>query len=118
MTTSSASPPIRSGTDLLHPLEKLVQAPSLPETSLVVPVGFGPRTTPGRLDGIEPIDKRLLLASQTDSTIVLMDGGTTRAIIKVMGAPADIGVDTKRRRVAVPYVALNRVDIWQLPLKS
>ena len=82
------------------------------------PVGFGPRTTPGRLDGIEPIDKRLLVASQSDSTIVLMDGGITKAIIEVMGAPADIGVDTKRRRVAVPYIALNRVDIWQLPLKN
>jgi hypothetical protein len=82
------------------------------------PVGFGPRITPGRLDGIEPIDRRLLMASQSDSTIVLMDGGITRPIIKVMGAPADIGVDTKRRRVAVPYIALNRVDIWQLPLKN
>ena len=82
------------------------------------PVGFGPRTTPGRLDGIEPFDKRLLVASQSDSTIILLDGGIARAIIKVMGAPADIGVDTKRRRVAVPYVALDRVDIWQLPLKS
>lgn len=82
------------------------------------PVGFGPRSTPGRLDGIEPFDKRLLVASQSDSTIMLMDGGTAKAIIKVMGAPADIGVDTKRRRVAVPYIALNRVDIWQLPLKD
>ena len=82
------------------------------------PVGFGPRTTPGRLDGIEPIDRRLLMASQSDSTIVLMDGGIARPIIKVMGAPADIGVDTRRRRVAVPYIALNRVDIWQLPLEN
>ena len=82
------------------------------------PVGFGPRSTPGRLDGIESIDKRLLVASQTDSTIVLMDAGITKAIIKTMGAPADIGVDTKRRRVAVPYIGLNRVDIWQLPLKD
>jgi len=82
------------------------------------PVGFGPRTTPGRLDGIEPIDRRLLVASQSDSTILLMDGGTTRPIIKVMGAPADIGIDTRRRRVAVPYIALNRVDIWQLPLEN
>jgi DNA-binding beta-propeller fold protein YncE len=82
------------------------------------PIGFGPRTTPGRLDGIEPIDKRLLVASQSDSTILLMDAGTTKGIIKVSGRPADIGVDLKRRRVAVPYIALNRVDIWQLPLKN
>lgn len=81
------------------------------------PVGFGPRTTPGRLDGIEPIDRRLLLASQTDSTILLMDGSVTRPLIRVGGRPADIGLDTRRRRVAVPYIALNRVDIWQLPLR-
>jgi hypothetical protein len=33
----------------------------------------------------------------------------------VPGRPADIGVDTRRGRVAVPYIALNRVDIWALP---
>jgi hypothetical protein len=32
----------------------------------------------------------------------------------VAGRPADIGIDTRRQRVAVPYVALNRVDIWSL----
>ena len=82
------------------------------------PVGFGPRTTPGRLDGIEPIDRRLLLASQTDSTVLLMDGSMTRPLVRVAGRPADIGVDTKRRQVAVPYIALDRVDLWQLPLRN
>lgn len=82
------------------------------------PVGFGPRNMPGGLDGIEPIDRRLLVASQSDSTVLLMDGGITRPLIRVGGRPADIGVDTRRRRVAVPYIALNRVDIWQLPLKD
>jgi hypothetical protein len=33
----------------------------------------------------------------------------------VAGAPADIGIDTRRNRVAVPYIDLDRVDIWQLP---
>jgi hypothetical protein len=76
---------------------------------------FGPGTTPGRLDGIEPLDRRLLVASQRDSTIMLMDAGEIRPLIRVAGAPADIGVDRRRRRVAVPYIALNRVDVWQLP---
>ena len=75
---------------------------------------LGP-TTPGRLDGVEAIDRRLLVASQTDSTLHLMDAGGFRSVIRVDGAPADIGVDTRRRRVAVPYIALDRVDIWQLP---
>lgn len=79
------------------------------------PVGFGPNSTPGRLDGVEPIDRRLLLASQTDSSLHLLDAGGSRRVIRVAGAPADIGVDTRRRRVAVPYVSLDRVDIWELP---
>jgi hypothetical protein len=31
------------------------------------------------------------------------------------GAPADIAVDTKRNRVAVPFFDRNLVEIWQLP---
>lgn len=31
------------------------------------------------------------------------------------GRPADIGLDASGNRIAVPYIALNRVDIWQLP---
>lgn len=79
------------------------------------PVGFGPASTPGRLDGVEAIDRRLLLASQSDSSLHLLDAGGSRRVIRVAGAPADIGVDTRRRRVAVPFVALDRVDIWALP---
>lgn len=79
------------------------------------PRGFGPDRAPGRLDGVEPLDGRLLIASQTDSTLVVLDGGELRARVLVAGAPADIGVDTRRGRVAVPYIALNRVDVWKLP---
>ena len=42
----------------------------------------------------------------------------TRPLVRVAGRPADIGVDTKRRQVAVPYIALDRVDLWQLPLRN
>lgn len=79
------------------------------------PRAFGPSTTPGRLDGVEAIDRRLLLASQTDSSLHLLDAGGSLRVIRVSGPPADIGVDTRRRRVAVPYVSLDRVDIWALP---
>lgn len=71
--------------------------------------------TPGRLDGVEVVDGRLLVASQTDSTLQLADGSGTTAVIRVPGAPADIAVDTNRGRVAVPYIALDRVDVWRLP---
>jgi sugar lactone lactonase YvrE len=69
----------------------------------------------GRNDGIELVGNRLLIASQADSSINMLAGGTVRPYIRVPGAPADIGVDTRRSRVAVPYVDLNRVDIWSLP---
>ncbi len=79
------------------------------------PRAFGPSTTPGRLDGVEAIDRRILFASQSDSSLHLLDAGGTRVVVRTSGAPADIGIDTSRRRVAVPYVGLNRVDVWQLP---
>ena len=79
------------------------------------PEGFGPSQTPGRLDGVEPFERRLLIASQSDSTVHFLDAGGSRVAIRTAGRPADIGVDTRRRRVAVPYIALDRVDIWELP---
>jgi len=74
-------------------------------------------TSPGaEFDGVEVLSNgRVLVASQKDSSLHLFAGGRGRPIIRTAGEPADIGVDTKRNRVAVPYIALNRVDIWQLP---
>ena len=74
------------------------------------------RGTGTKLDGVEVLsDDRVLVASQSDSSLHLFSGGTGRAIIRTGGAPADIAVDTKRNRVAVPFVARNMVEIWQLP---
>jgi hypothetical protein len=69
----------------------------------------------GRNDGIELVGDRVLIASQADSSINVLAAGTVSPYIRVAGAPADIGIDTRRSRVAVPYVDLNRVDIWALP---
>ena len=69
-----------------------------------------------KFDGVEVLGGgRILVASQSDSSLHLFTGSTGRAIIRTTGAPADIAVDTRRNRVAVPYISLNRVDIWQLP---
>ena len=69
-----------------------------------------------RFDGVEVLSGgRILVASQGDSSLHLFSGGRGGPIIRTTGAPADIGVDTKRNRVAVPYISLDRVDIWQLP---
>lgn len=69
----------------------------------------------GHFDGIEIVDDAVLITSQDDDTLYLVENGAVRPLIGVTGDPADIGVDTRRGRVAVPYIALGRVDVWDLP---
>jgi hypothetical protein len=72
----------------------------------------------GRFDGLEFVGGAgILAASQADRSLHLVEPGTRngRPVVMTVGNPADIGVDTRRFRVAVPYIALNRVDVWQLP---
>lgn len=69
----------------------------------------------GNFDGIEYYEGRLLAASQIDSSLHVIEDGSDTVLINMPGRPADIGVDTRRNQVAVPYVARNEVDIWQLP---
>lgn len=70
----------------------------------------------GRYDGVEVLGREeRIIASQADSTLLWIVHGEERAWARTAGAPADIGVDTRRWRVAVPYIALNRVDLWELP---
>jgi len=69
-----------------------------------------------RFDGVEILSgDRILVAAQSDSSLHLFTGGAGRSFIRTGGAPADIAVDTKRNRVAVPFVDRNLVEIWQLP---
>jgi sugar lactone lactonase YvrE len=69
-----------------------------------------------RFDGVEVLSGgRVLVASQADTSLHLFAGGTGRPVIRTSGHPADIAVDTRRGRVAVPFISLNRVEIWQLP---
>jgi sugar lactone lactonase YvrE len=77
------------------------------------PIATG--STSGRFDGIEIVSGRVIAASQVDSSLHVLEDGSSRPFIRVPGRPADIGVDTQRGRVAVPYIALDRVDIWRLP---
>lgn len=72
-------------------------------------------STGGFYDGIELVGEQALVASQADSSLHVIRDGTSQAYIRVDGSPADIGFDSRRSRVAVPYIALNQVDIWQLP---
>jgi len=73
-------------------------------------------STGAKYDGVEVLSGgRVLVSSQADSSLHLFSGNEGRAIIHTLGPPADIAVDTKRNRVAVPVVALNHVEIYELP---
>lgn len=69
-----------------------------------------------QMDGVEVVgDGSLVISTQADSSLHAVVDGTDRVLAGLEGRPADIGYDTQRNRVAVPYIARNLVEIWQLP---
>ena len=77
------------------------------------------KSSSDKYDGVEVLaGGGILVSSQGDSALHLFTGSTGRPIVRVGGAPADIAVDTKRNRVAVPFVARSVVEIWELPAKQ
>jgi sugar lactone lactonase YvrE len=76
-------------------------------------------TGPGQQDGVESLaDGRLLVSSWTDSSLFVLDSGRAVTVAKPVPSPADIGIDTKRNRVAVPLLMENRVEFWDIPASS
>ena len=71
----------------------------------------------GFFDGLEFVEENLLVASQQDSSIRLYNGTESKILIKTNGRPADIAINTNLNHVAVPYIALDRVEIWNLSKK-
>ena len=72
----------------------------------------------GFFDGLEFLGNNIIVASQLDSTLRFVSRtGENDILIKVLARPADIGLDTRRYRIAVPYVAENRVDFWEIKRK-
>jgi len=68
----------------------------------------------GRFDGIEPLrDGGFLVSCWQDSSVHLFDHGNDRQIVRNVPSPADIGIDTKRNRLAIP-VANSRIEFWDL----
>jgi sugar lactone lactonase YvrE len=74
-------------------------------------------TGPGGFDGVEVLrDGRVLVSSWADSSLYMLElDGTLKSFLSDVPAPADIGFDTRRQRVAIPLFTTNRVEIWQLP---
>ena len=74
-------------------------------------------TGPGGFDGVERLaDGRFLISSWADSSLYTLDSTATLVrYITGVPSPADLGLDTKRNRVAIPIFTEDRVEIWQLP---
>ncbi len=75
---------------------------------------YGTAAGSNNYDGIEFFDGGLITSTQFDSSLHLMVDGIDELFIKLPGRPADIAIDPNRSIVAVPYVALNKVDFWNL----
>ena len=72
-------------------------------------------TGPGKMDGVEVLaNGAIVYASWTDSSLHLLEKGRDRRIVREIPEPADIGLDTRRNRVAIPLSTLGRVQIWSL----
>lgn len=70
----------------------------------------------GKFDGIEPlVDGRFLVSCWNDSSVHILGKGKDEKIIGGLSWPADIGVDTRRNRIAIPEAIGDRVQFWQLP---
>lgn len=73
-------------------------------------------TGPGQYDGVEVLgDGRVLVTSWTDSTVDVIKDGVMTKVVTGVGAPADIGVDTKRNVVVVPRFSDNKLEYFKLP---
>jgi sugar lactone lactonase YvrE len=70
----------------------------------------------GQFDGVEALaDGSILVSSWADSSIHVFADSSDQRVVRYLSEPADIGVDTRRNRVAVPLPIAGRVELWELP---
>jgi len=71
------------------------------------------RSGKGQLDGVEVLaDGAIVFTSWADSSVHLLADGVDRPLIRQVPVAADIGIDTKRNRLAVPLSQLGAVQLW------
>lgn len=69
----------------------------------------------GRFDGVEVLsDGAILVSGWADSAVHRFADGKDERIIRHLSQPADIGVDTRRGRIAIPLGMVDRVQFWEL----
>lgn len=62
--------------------------------------------------------QRILITSVADSGLDVFENGTTTVEYKGLPTPADIGLDTKRSRLAIPLIMENRIEFRPVPAKA
>jgi sugar lactone lactonase YvrE len=83
-----------------------------PGSQEIESIGSGP----GQLDGVVVLpDGRLLVTSWADSSLFVLENGRARKVASGIASPADIDVDSKDSRVAVPQLMLNKVQYLEVP---
>ena len=76
-------------------------------------------TSAGQLDGVEILDaQRTLITSVADSSLDVFENGTATVVYKDLPTPADIGLDTKRNRVAIPLIMEDRIEFRTVPAQA
>ena len=73
-------------------------------------------TGPGQHDGVVFLpDGRLLVTSWADSSLFVLENGKAQTVATKVASPADIDVDSKDNRVAVPQLMVNKVLFLEVP---
>jgi len=70
----------------------------------------------GGLDGIVPVGDELLISSWKGSAVYKGKlGGKFEVAVPGLKSPADIGYDSKRKRILVPHFLDSTVEVFELP---
>jgi hypothetical protein len=73
-------------------------------------------TGPGQQDGVVFLpDGRLLVTSWADSSLFVLENGQAKTVATKVASPADIDVDPKDNRVAVPQLMVGKVLFLEVP---
>jgi sugar lactone lactonase YvrE len=73
------------------------------------------RSAQGNFDGVEVMPGgAILYTSWADSSVHVLRGTHDERLVSEVPVPADIGIDTRRWRLAIPMSTLGRVQLWKL----
>jgi sugar lactone lactonase YvrE len=71
---------------------------------------------PGQQDGVVALpDGRIVVTSWADSSLFVLQNGKTTTVARGIASPADIDLDPKDSRIAVPQLMANAVQFWEVP---